>query len=538
MSPQDNPPSRSDPQDGSTGPQTDSGTSPPAGPQDDPQASPMTADEAPPPRCIFLLFGATGDLAARKIAPALYNLYASGHIGDNFAVIGIARRERSDEQFRDEMFKAIGEFGRVKPDPEVWKRFSQRWHYRVAEAHTVEAHKELAEYLRGIDRKYDCGGSCLFYLAYPPDIFGQTVANLAKAGLGKPLREGGFMRLVVEKPFGSDLESARALNAVLLDNYEESQVYRIDHYLGKETAQNLMVFRFANAIWDHLFDRKYVDRVEITTAEKVGMEGRRGPYYESVGAVRDMIQNHMLQLMALVAMDAPGCIRCDDIREQKARLLASVSVLTPQEVARWTVRGQYAAADDQPAYRQESGVAADSTVETYAAIRLFVENKRWSGVPFYLRTGKELAAKTSQIVVVFKREEGRMLEDMSCELRGANRLCIRINPDEGIYVTFDAKLPGVRMMLRPVRMDFRYGSSFESASPEAYEQLLLDAARGDPTLFIRNDEVEASWRVIDSIRNAWQQTGQPPLEMYKPGSWGPQDAERIFNDPYKHWQAM
>ncbi len=497
----------------------------------------VSQDVPPGPPCVFVLFGATGDLAARKIAPALYNLMNDEHLSENFAVLGVARRPRSDDEFRAEMLKAIGEFSRSKPiDMNLWNRFAQRWHYTVAESGSEEEFRRMAGRLREIDAAHGTGGSRMFYLALPPATFTPTIQNMVAAGLHKPGQSGGFVRLIVEKPFGHDLESAKALNALLLSDFQESQIFRIDHYLGKETVQNMLVFRFANAIIEPLMNHRNTDHVEITTSETVGMEGRRGEYYESAGALRDMIQNHMLQLLALTAMEPPSCIRCDTVRDEKVKLLKSIVPMTPQEVARWTVRGQYAAQSGQPAYRDEVGVAKGSRIETYASARLFIDNKRWSGVPFYLRTGKRLAAKTSQVLVVFKREPSRMLEELSCDLRASNRLCFRIAPDEGIWLTFDAKVPGVRMLLRPVRMEFKYNASFSSASPEAYEQLLLDAANGDSTLFIRNDEVEAAWAVVDSIRKPWDQLDEPKLESYMPGSWGPQNADRIFNDPYRHWQ--
>lgn len=483
------------------------------------------------PPCVFVLFGATGDLTAKKIAPAIYNLAANGMIGEQFAVLGLARKPRTDEQFRNEMLEAVRKYSRTPPVDEIWNNLARRWHYIGNEASTEDEYRQIDRKLRDMDAAYGTQGSRLFYLALPPTVFPTVIGHLEHTGMNMPSQDRGFVRLVIEKPFGSDLESAKRLNQLLLGTFQESQIYRIDHFLGKETAQNLLVFRFANSIFQPLFDRRLVDHVEITAAETVGMEGRRGAYYETAGAMRDMVQNHMLQLLALTAMESPACIRCDEIREAKAKLLQAIELPSPQEVARWTVRGQYRG------YRQEQGVDANSQVETYAAVRLFVDNARWHGVPFYLRTGKKLAAKTSQVILVFKREPGRMLEDLSCELRSPNRLCMQISPDEGIWLTFDAKVPGVQMMLRPVRMEMKYGSTFASASPEAYEQLLLDAAKGDSTLFIRNDEVEASWRVVDAIRGAWESTAQPPLELYEPLSWGPENADRIFNDPYKHWQS-
>ena len=490
--------------------------------------------------CVFVLFGATGDLAGRKIAPAIYNLARQGLIGDRTSILGVARRGRDDEQFRGEMRDAIASHSRSLPvDEKLWAKFAPRWHYAVADAEAPAQFDALSKRIEEIEAEHATGGNRLFYLAMKPEAFCPVVRSLGRVGLNKPGRGGAFAGLVVEKPFGYDLASACELNRVIKEHFEESRLFRIDHYLGKETVQNILVFRFANAIFEPLLNSRSVDHVQITTAETVGMEGRRGGYYENAGALRDMIQNHMLQLLALVAMEPSSCVRCEEVRDRKAGLLRSLAPLDPQEVAARTVRGQYAADKDMPGYRREQGVAPDSDVETYAAVKLFIDTPRWAGVPFYLRTGKRLAAKASAIVVVFKREPPGAFTDPLCDLRGPNRLVIRIYPDEGISLVIDAKVPGVSALrsglVRPVKMDFRYGSSFESASPEAYEHLLLDAMNGDPMLFIRDDEVEASWAFVDPIKASWERTGLPKLVMYPPGSWGPEEQDRLFGDPYKRW---
>jgi len=489
------------------------------------------------PACLFVLFGVTGDLAARKIAPALYNLLADGLVGEDFAVLGVARRPKTDQELRDEMKQAIDKFSRQKLDEGLWNSFAQRWYYHQAEAGDSQGYRSLAQKIAELDQRHHLHGNRVFYLAMTPDTFPEIVENLGAAGLAD---SEGFTRVVVEKPFGRDLQSARALNDLLLSYFDESQVCRIDHYLGKETAMNLLAMRFANAIFEPLLNNRYVHQVQITVAERDGMEGRRGPYYEKTGAMRDMVENHLLQLLALTAMDVPLRMTAGDIRDEKVKVLRALEPLTPQEVTRRTVRGQYiggvdASGKELPAYRAEAGVDPSSQTETYVAMRLNIDNWRWAGVPFLLRTGKRLASKDSQIVIIFRREPISLFQSAKCDMRGHNRLVIRIGPHEGTSLFLDAKVPGQDMILRPVKMDFAYKSSFESATPEAYEHLLLDAMIGDPTLFIRNDEVEACWRLIDSIRQAWDVNGQPPLEFYPSLSWGPPSAQKLLDDPYEQW---
>ncbi|MFP4106107.1 MAG: glucose-6-phosphate dehydrogenase [Phycisphaerae bacterium] len=496
----------------------------------------LDAKQAPP--CTFVLFGATGDLAARKIAPALYNLARNRLLHPNTTVLLVARREKTDDQMREELLEAIDEQTKEDLDCDCWEQFSRRWHYHITHADEPEEYQTLSDRLDELDEKYQTGGNRVFYIAMLPQFFDTIADNLGNAGLNKPAREDAFVRLVVEKPFGRDLISARQLNKAILKHFDESQIFRIDHYLGKETVQNILVMRFANAIFEPLMNRNYVDHVQISTCEKAGMEGRRGPYYEKSGALRDMIQNHMLQLLTLTAMDVPSRLEGNAIRSEKVKVLKCIRRLTPNQVATDTVRGQYIGADDMPAYTEEEGVDDDSQVETYAAVKFHVDNWRWAGVPFYLRTGKRLARKASQISIFFKREPVSLFYEAGCDTRSPNRLDIRITPDEGLTLRFDAKVPGVRMLLRPVTSDFKYETSFESASPEAYEHLLLDAIQGDPTLFIRDDEVEEAWRITDGIRKAWDNAGQPELLKYKPDGWGPDAADAIFGDPYKRWMEL
>ena len=493
--------------------------------------------KAPP--TVFVFFGATGDLAARKIAPALYNLRRDGGLGEDVAVVGVARRERSDEAFRQEMLAAIRQHGRLPPvDEPLWRRFAGRWHYRVVDAGRREQYADLAGFLKDLAGGTSPSCNLVIYLATTPETWPAILEGLGAAGLNRPLTPGAAARVVVEKPFGHDLESGRRLNAQLRGLWEERRIFRIDHYLGKETVRNVLVLRFANAIFEPLLHRRYVHHVELTTAETAGMEGRRGAYYDRAGALRDMVQSHMLQLLALLAMECPASADPEAIRDGKVALLRVVRSLSAAEVPRRTVRGQYAGDADAPAYRQEAGVAPDSQTETYAASRLDVDNERWAGVPFYLRTGKQLAAKASYVAVQFRREVGRLFEGTECDMSGPNRLVIRIAPEEGAFFVANAKVPGDRMLLRPVRLAFDYRSSFESASPEAYERLLLDAMCGDGTLFLREDEVAESWRIVDAVRKVWDNGAGPELMAYLRGSWGPGQADQIFGDPYRRWYNL
>ena len=499
------------------------------------------ADEIVAPAGQFVLFGCSGDLARRKIAPALYNLHVEGRLPETFVVVGVGRRAWDDALFREEMRQAIETHSRRDLDEATWREFASRWFYQQTILDEPASFQALAARLARLDEAFGTGGSRAFYLAMAPAYFGPIADALAACGLHRPAQESGFSRLIVEKPFGRDLASAQKLNRSLWANFDEEQIFRIDHYLGKETVQNLLVFRFANSLFEPHFSAEWVDNVQITAAEPFGMEGRRGAYYEQAGALRDMVQNHMLQLLALIAMERPDCLRCDAVRAAKAKVLRAISPMTPALVSQRTVRGQYREGSDReasPAYRQEWGVGLDSTIETYAACQLFIDNPRWQGVPFYLRTGKRLPTKTTQIQITFKREASSLFHAAGCDMRGENRLILQISPKEDISLRFDVKIPGAAMMLRPVRMDFNYATAFASGSPEGYEHLLLDAMRGDSTLFIHADELEAAWSIVDSIQLGWQQADETSLGFYGPGEWGPADADRIFGDPYKHWNPV
>lgn len=487
-------------------------------------------------RTLFFIFGATGDLARRKLFPAFYSLYREGKLSDHFAVIGLARRPRTKEQFRDDVRQSIEEFARYKGgDDSRWEQFVDHFHYMSLDINKPEAFRQLKDLAGQLDETYAIGGNRLFYLALAPELFGSVSFNLRDGGL---LESNGWRRLVIEKPFGYDLPSAEKLNEQIRQVFNEEEVYRIDHYLGKEMVQNIEVVRFANAFFEPLWNNKYIANIQITLSETVGVE-ERGGYYDHAGALRDMGQNHMLQMMTMMAMEPPSRMEPEDIRDEKVKVLRSLRLFgDSNDVESHVIRGQYGAGELKgkavPAYRNEEGVPADSVTETYFAAKLFVDNFRWAGVPFYIRTGKRLPVKTTEVVVEFKNMPDNVHFSSKTKLE-PNLLVFRVNPTEGIYLKMNAKQPGSQWGIVPIAMDFCQSCEVGINTPEAYERLLYDAARGDSTYFTRWDEVALAWKFVDRIEAAWREQGSV-LHPYAAGTWGPEAAQRLLaEDGFKWW---
>jgi glucose-6-phosphate 1-dehydrogenase len=499
----------------------------------------ITRSRAEP--CTVVIFGATGDLTHRKLIPALYNLAASGELPPQFKVLGFARRDKLDEVFRTELEAGNQKHSRQGHDPELWANFSQSIHYHRSEFSDAAGYESLKAQLDAFDAERGSPANRLFYLATAPEFFQVVLENLAAAGLNNA-PSGKWSRVVCEKPFGKDLASAQKLNKIVKEVFDEKDTYRIDHYLGKETAQNLMVLRFANEIFEPLWNSRYIDHVQITCAENLGMEGGRGGYYDTAGALRDMVQNHLFQLLSLVAMEPPTDLSADSVRDEKVKVIRSLRPLTSiQDVAENVIRAQYTAGVvdgvNRVGYRQEDRVNPESKTESYVALRLRIDTWRWQGVPFYMRMGKQLPKKATEISVHFKQPPQNLFRTADIEA-GGNTLVIRIQPDEGISLRMLSKQPGVLLRMQPVKMDFHYSTSFGKSSPEAYERLLLDAMAGDATLFARNDEVESAWRYIDTIEKAWHDdpAKAPPMHEYPAGSWGPTAADDMLSGSGRSWR--
>jgi glucose-6-phosphate 1-dehydrogenase len=504
-------------------------------PAETPLRKTMKSGRTPQPLAL-VIFGATGDLTRRKLMPAVYKNFCDGLLPDEFAVVGFAREEMGEDEFRTRMHDALAEFA-TKPSDEEWARFSSRLSYLGSVFEDPAGFQKLHDHLQELDRTQGTSGNRLYYLAVPPGVMEMVAEQLGRAGLVCKPRDKCFSRIIVEKPFGHDLESAKKLNEDLHKVFDESQIFRIDHYLGKETTQNILVFRFGNALWEPVWSRNYVDHVEITVAETVGVEQRAG-YYEKAGALRDMVQSHLLQVLALVAMEAPASYDADSIRTEKVKVLRSIRPIRGEDVKNDAVRGQYAKSEDGKAvgYREEPGVDPKSATETFAALRVWIDNWRWADVPFYVRTGKRLAKKVSEVVVRFRPAPHPILDNVEGDTPAPNALVLKIQPQEGISLFFEAKVPGMRGELHQVSMDFDYARAFQRESPEAYQRLLLDAMVGDATLFAREDEVVAAWTLITPILEEWARGGEP--EPYPAGSWGPDCSDRLIReDGGREWRV-
>ena len=492
---------------------------------------------APEP-CTLVIFGATGDLTHRKLIPALYNLAAEGALPPAITIIGFARREKTSEQFRIELEAATRKFSRTPVNDDLWKSFASSVVYHQSPFDEAEGYRTLAAEMEKADRERGTGGNRLYYLAVAPDQFPVILRHLSESGLSSAA-PGSWARVIVEKPFGKDLKTAQALNGLVSEVFPERDTYRIDHYLGKETAQNIMVMRFANSIFESLWDSSHISHVQITAVEPLGVEGRAG-YYDTSGAMRDMVQNHLLQLLTLTAMEPPTSLSADAIRDEKVKVLRSLRPLTGKDVFDHVVRAQYTPGliNGQPVtgYREADGVPKDSATETYVALQVYIDNWRWAGVPFFIRTAKRMPKGGTEIAITFKSVP-RVLFNQSGHGVDENVLVIRIQPDEGVSLRMSAKMPGSSLRIEPVKMDFHYGTSFGKATPEAYERLLLDAMSGDATLFARRDEVEEAWAFVDGIEEAWK-TRTDDLAFYDAGSWGPAAADELAARHGVTWRRM
>ena len=518
---------------------------PPEQTQENPLRAGLMLERVPEP-CVVVIFGATGDLTSRKILPAIYNLRRAGLLPPETSVLGFARRPLTDAEFRAQMRESVEAHSRVKIEDGLWNDFAEGIFYQPGQFAERADYRDLAERLEQIEAARGTRGNRLFYLAAPPSSYVDIVANLGRVKLDRQGEREGWARIVVEKPFGHDLESAGALNDALVDVFDESQCYRIDHYLGKETVRNLLVFRFGNGIFEPLWNRRYVDHVQITVAEDLGVEGR-GAFYEEAGASRDILQNHLLQLLTLVAMEPPIAFEADALRDEKVRVLRAIDTnWTAARARAQVVRGQYTAGwvgDRQVVgYREEPEVDPDSKVETFVALKLEVQNWRWADVPFYLRAGKRMPRRASEIAIQFKLPPLRLFGESSTPPE-PNLLALRIQPDEGIMLRFAAKVPELGLDVRSVNMDFTYGLAFARDAPEAYETLILDAMLGDASLFTRADEVEAAWGIVTPLLQIWDEwdgtdSDDSEICFYEAGGWGPENADQLIENDGRRWRRL
>jgi glucose-6-phosphate 1-dehydrogenase len=482
----------------------------------------------------LIIFGVTGDLSRKKLMPAVYDLANRGLLPPGFALVGFARRDWEDQDFAQVVHDAVKQYARTPFDEDVWAQLAQGIRFVQGEFDDDAAFEQLKETLDELDRTRGTMGNHAFYLSIPPKSFPQVTEQLRRSGLAEQ-SDGQWRRVVIEKPFGSDLKTARELNDVVESVFPADSVFRIDHYLGKETVQNILALRFANQLYEPIWNANYVDHIQITMAEDIGVGGRAG-YYDGIGAARDVIQNHLLQLLALTAMEEPVSFNAADLRAEKEKVLSAIRL--PDDLSHSTARGQYSSGwqggEKVVGFLEEDGMDPESLTETFAAIRLDIGTRRWAGVPFYLRAGKRLGRRVTEIAVVFKRAPQYLFAESQTSALGQNALVIRVQPDEGVTIRFGSKVPGATMQVRDVTMDFGYGHAFTEASPEAYERLILDVLLGDPPLFPRHQEVELSWKILDPIEEYWATQGQP--EQYKPGTWGPASADELLARDGRTWR--
>jgi glucose-6-phosphate 1-dehydrogenase len=508
------------------------------------QANPLIAglgENLIPQPCTLIIFGGSGDLSHRKLLPAIYNLALDGVLPTNIAVVGFARNEFDDASFRDYAKDGIQKFSRQPLDEVHWPHYQKSIYYVKGSFDDPAAYAALKKRLDEIEPAHGIPQNRIFYLSIPPSLIQTCVQQLKAAGLVEPVDSPKFSRIIVEKPIGHDLESARRINATLSEAFDEKQTFRIDHYLGKETVQNMFVLRFANVIFEPIWNSKYIDHVQITVAEEEGV-GTRAGYYEEAGTLRDMVQNHILQLLCITAMEPPWSTSADVVRDYKLAVLQSLRPLVGKDVEKHVVRAQYGPGfingEDVPGYRREQGVKPDSLTDTFVALKVYVDNWRWAGVPFYLRTGKRLPKRASEIAIHFKDIPAFLFNLRPDIAMDENVLALRIQPDEGLSLRICAKLPGPKVRIYPVKMDFRYGTTFGEQTPEAYERLLLDVMAGDATLFMRRDQVEVSWKWVTGILTAWKESGNRWLPEYPAGTWGPLEADKLIAADNRKWRHL